>query len=495
MPARVWDAYRDQSLVRKPGDDIVVSHVRARVGGSHIESVARVQIDDSHRALAIPSPLEAGQRPPDPRAVFVGTAPMQAGPLGQDVLTATGLPPEELRTVFGQPLTDPVAVIDLVGGPVSVIERWWNADLPSLAVLVCAEDTASPVVAAARALVPSAARSVIPVLVIPDRVRDAVQAVVGPRGLTLPRPGSAVVAATAAERTARPIVTFTPGRTNPRAAALTVATAAREVGTIIQEALAAHGAAPGVDQDAEAESAADVALVAELGRERGRIAALEGDLRKARRRIRELEHERSAGSRAPSDGVRPPAEKAAAAPAVVPRPEPDPQPPIADREFATFAELLSAAGDELTHVVLADDLADRAGALDGYPKAARWRRRTWAALAILDQYAAAKADGRTRAANLRTYVADRPHELLSERHVATGETSYTQRDRELRGIRTFAVPVEVASEGRAFYGTHIRIQLGGGRPNPRMYFYDDTSGPTGKVYVGHLGDHLRSRRA
>jgi hypothetical protein len=36
---------------------------------------------------------------------------------------------------------------------------------------------------------------------------------------------------------------------------------------------------------------------------------------------------------------------------------------------------------------------------------------------------------------------------------------------------------------------HIRI--GSGKPPaPRMHFHDDTSGSTGKIYVGHLGPHL-----
>ncbi|MGH1564674.1 hypothetical protein [Mumia sp. DW29H23] len=492
MPRRAWDAYRDQ--IMQPGvaadDDVVVSHVRARFLGSFVESVARVRLDETHRALTLPFPLEQGQRAPEMRPVFVATMPLRAGPLGHDVVAAAGLPRDELRTVFGQPLTDPVAVIDLVGGPVSVIEQWWNADLPSLAVLVGADDPSAPVVAAARRLVPAAARGVVPVLLIPERVRDVVQAVVGDRGLVLPRTGSAVVAATAPDRTARTIVEFTPGRTDPRAASLAVAAGAIEVGTTVQEALAVHGTSSALAGELEDDAAPDPALLAELARERGRIAVLESDLRKARRHIRALEHQYRPTAAPPREDTGPERLVRGADPDVPHQPEAS----APERDFPTFARLLEAADSELAHVVLADDLRERSAILDTYPKAGRWRRRTWAALTTLDAYAAAKADGRTRAPNLRAFVAGRPSELLNERHVATAETAYTRQNRELRELRTFPVPTAVAPEGRAFFGPHVRIQLGGGRPNPRLYFYDDTSGATGKVYVGHLGEHLRSRR-
>jgi hypothetical protein len=36
---------------------------------------------------------------------------------------------------------------------------------------------------------------------------------------------------------------------------------------------------------------------------------------------------------------------------------------------------------------------------------------------------------------------------------------------------------------------HIRI--GSGRPPaPRLYFFDDTAGHSGQVYVGYIGRHL-----
>lgn len=37
--------------------------------------------------------------------------------------------------------------------------------------------------------------------------------------------------------------------------------------------------------------------------------------------------------------------------------------------------------------------------------------------------------------------------------------------------------------------SHLKIAEGGGDLAPRIYFYDDTGGPTGKVHVGFVGPH------
>ena len=38
---------------------------------------------------------------------------------------------------------------------------------------------------------------------------------------------------------------------------------------------------------------------------------------------------------------------------------------------------------------------------------------------------------------------------------------------------------------------HLKPVQGGGMQIPRIYFYDDTKGRTGKVHVGFIGPHDR----
>jgi hypothetical protein len=36
---------------------------------------------------------------------------------------------------------------------------------------------------------------------------------------------------------------------------------------------------------------------------------------------------------------------------------------------------------------------------------------------------------------------------------------------------------------------HAKIQIRGGGNIPRIFFYDDTKGPTRKVHIGFIGPH------
>ena len=73
--------------------------------------------------------------------------------------------------------------------------------------------------------------------------------------------------------------------------------------------------------------------------------------------------------------------------------------------------------------------------------------------------------------------------------VALKESETTDSTPKLRAARTFVVPATVDPAGQAYMAAHIKIQQGG-VPCPRIHFHDDAGGPTGKVYVGYIGDHL-----
>jgi hypothetical protein len=53
------------------------------------------------------------------------------------------------------------------------------------------------------------------------------------------------------------------------------------------------------------------------------------------------------------------------------------------------------------------------------------------------------------------------------------------------------ISAEAVPEGRVYMEAHIRIEMGG-TPCPRIHFYDDTAGTTGKIHIGWFGDHLDS---
>jgi hypothetical protein len=130
-----------------------------------------------------------------------------------------------------------------------------------------------------------------------------------------------------------------------------------------------------------------------------------------------------------------------------------------------------------------------AAALDTYMKSPSWARKSWRALRALHDYADAKASG--FAGDFLAYCAEGPMgtSAIPAGWVAMKESESTDNNSRYREARTFPVPIEVSSDELAYMCAHIKIESGG-RPAPRIHFYDDTSGRTGRVHVGYFGEHL-----
>lgn len=71
--------------------------------------------------------------------------------------------------------------------------------------------------------------------------------------------------------------------------------------------------------------------------------------------------------------------------------------------------------------------------------------------------------------------------------------SSTVRNSGLSGARSLPVAPEVDPGGKVTMLAHLKVAEGGGNLAPRIYFYDDTAGTTGKVHVGFVGPHYLMR--
>lgn len=60
---------------------------------------------------------------------------------------------------------------------------------------------------------------------------------------------------------------------------------------------------------------------------------------------------------------------------------------------------------------------------------------------------------------------------------------------QMAAKRVFKVAKVVEPSGEMFMRAHLKIREGGGGLAPRVYFYDDTAGKTGRVHVGFVGPH------
>ena len=74
------------------------------------------------------------------------------------------------------------------------------------------------------------------------------------------------------------------------------------------------------------------------------------------------------------------------------------------------------------------------------------------------------------------------------------ESEGTDNNPAFRSVRTFPVPAAVHSSSRIYMPAHFKLP--GTYPNqPRIHFTLDGLKPTGKVWVGHVGPHLKNSQS
>ena len=114
----------------------------------------------------------------------------------------------------------------------------------------------------------------------------------------------------------------------------------------------------------------------------------------------------------------------------------------------------------------------------------------WECLLVLTDYIAAKKAG-DYSGNLMQYILNTPtgYRPIPRRRFGEKETSSTL-DQWAKD-RIFPVPTEVTDEREVLMEAHFKLP-NCGMVTPRIHFYDHTH-DTGKVYVGYIGPHLRTK--
>lgn len=142
---------------------------------------------------------------------------------------------------------------------------------------------------------------------------------------------------------------------------------------------------------------------------------------------------------------------------------------------------------------LADDLSipEDAGRdhdpLDTADCAVAWGNTTWRGLRALAAYARDKRQGFV--GNFWIWCqAGRPEGWpASEKKLTMVEADAVRNRPKFRDARFFPVETSLDPSGRKYMESHLKIAQGGGDLAPRVYFYDDTGGTTGKVHIGLVG--------
>jgi hypothetical protein len=149
-------------------------------------------------------------------------------------------------------------------------------------------------------------------------------------------------------------------------------------------------------------------------------------------------------------------------------------------------DAIRLAQTHLSCVVIPDTAMHAIDELSNWPKYQVWASALWQGLLALHEYASRKAKG-DRPPGFRSWCEETSAWPVSK--LAMVESDSVQNNRRLRDQRYFPVHPEVDRRGRIHMFAHLKIQEGGGSHIPRVYFYDDTDGPTRKMHVGFIGPH------
>ena len=143
------------------------------------------------------------------------------------------------------------------------------------------------------------------------------------------------------------------------------------------------------------------------------------------------------------------------------------------------------ARERLPFLEIHPDAEQHVDELDEALKASTWGYTTWQGLKALNTFAQAVAAGSDEA-NFRIWCTRTGG--FSHHKVAYSEST-TVKSGGLGEHRVLPISPEVDASGRMQMLWHLKIQEGGGKNIPRLYFHDDTRGVTGKIHVGFYGPH------
>lgn len=160
-------------------------------------------------------------------------------------------------------------------------------------------------------------------------------------------------------------------------------------------------------------------------------------------------------------------------------------------EVQDTSEAVLAAQSYLSKWLALPDSAVRELAdIDTAPTAFAWGNNAWRGLRALAAYAEDRANGWDKG-GFWEWCASGP--LLgwpaTTKKLSMSEGETVQNSDRLSRTRVFKVDPNVAESGELTMLAHLKISEGGGSLAPRIYFYDDTAGPTGKVHIGLVGPH------
>ena len=169
--------------------------------------------------------------------------------------------------------------------------------------------------------------------------------------------------------------------------------------------------------------------------------------------------------------------------------------PQLQEQLLRVSDAIRVVREELSGVEVPDEAVKQIQRLDTGIHARSDAKQIWKGLVALHCYAKDRSDKDRRGeSNYRDFEhwCKRSNHILrwstNPKKLAMNESKSVRRDPRLRSARKFPISSEVNPSGKEEMFPHLKISTGT-QHAPRLYFYDDTLGVTGKIHIGFIGPH------
>lgn len=158
-------------------------------------------------------------------------------------------------------------------------------------------------------------------------------------------------------------------------------------------------------------------------------------------------------------------------------------------EPKSCSEAAALAREHLPNISLPESACKDLDRLDQAIEVSAWAKAAWRGFVALDTYARITDAG---GGGFHQWCASSGHPHAwpaNSKKLAMVESETVRQVDKLREARELPVSNRVHHSGRVFMEAHLKIATGGGPLAPRIYFFDDTAGSTGKIHIGFFGPH------
>ena len=152
--------------------------------------------------------------------------------------------------------------------------------------------------------------------------------------------------------------------------------------------------------------------------------------------------------------------------------------------ISSISEALERGRSVLRNVVIPVHVSNMLDDLEGNQRSRSWGRSIWDALLAFNVYVDSGFSGNF----LKWCEASGDTFAWHAQNISMRESETVHNNERLRNQRILPVSTVVDADGKTFMEAHLKF---GGSTAPRLYFFDDSKGKTGKIHIGGIDPHSR----